>query len=1564
MTSLLLALGGAGSASAAAGPSLFADGLHVPTGGLVDPDNRLWVSDHNGGFCRVTSPDDRGPGTIDHPSTPGAPSTDARTCLGGILPDAAPGPDAAGTPAFYDPTPELGGSGDELALIPDGAAPSMDVWRAHWNPHTKLFEADPSTDVIAMDADSGETRPRPTAVSVAPDGNAYVVFQRSSSIQRIVEPDGPARVELVGVTSDDVGSQAIAAGYGPFGPLGPPTVYVAESTGAIRQIAGARGTATTTTSASSYSVDGTSIVGTLAYKVTDTIAGRGTLYAGTADAVVGGPAAPDRLLQLNADALPTFVAGGFSTVGGVAIRPADGSMFVLDDPAIAIDGEPLGRGRAFIIGDPFTQIVSGPSQKAGQPALDAEYTANPTPTFTYAGEFDRQCSLTPASAAANQWQACDSATYTAANLADGRYRFAVRSVNGTRIGQAASRYFTLDTTAPAAKPVIVNPAQNSNHLRSPRFVFDSDDASEPEFGYVCKIDGGEYAACDEGLADSRLADGEHTLQIKLVDGAGNVGTAQSDSTPTREDDPETTEVDEHALTVGDQPTTFTVGADPATGDTDPTPYATMSHPDSSAVYAEGLHVSTGALEDPAGRVWVADHNAGFCRVTDPTIDGAGQIEHPSLPGRPRTEPRTCLGGLLPDAGPGADAAGPPTFVDPTPKRPGNGDEVVLIADGFAQSDFIVRFRWDPGTKLFEHLDEIHVPAVERPGQTRPRPVTTQIGPDPDGVDGPKQPSVFFTNKRDIYIGRIDQPASDGPSVHVAGFVAQGDDRAEVLAVGQRTHVVTPAIAATEETEEVPAVTEKRPVIYVVGAAGIDRLENPRVEGEPDAPTTLRATSVAVPGLVNAGALTYDLQRDVLYVGTAEALVTNADGTTTANPGTDRFLRVDPATMEPAGTAIGGFSMIGGIGIRNDGRILVVDDKALLDEAEPPGKGLMYQIGTPSARITSGPSDPENNALDPSFTSGSTPSFGLAGDMPRECWVRPVGSTAAPSWQDCSGATTTTPALGDGEYKLTVRATGDPVPADIADTTRYIPQTMRFTVDRVAPDAPRVASVKPLASDNVTNAEPFFTFEGEAGVRYDCSLNANTASNNPNYNKSNCRPGRTFPRSGTPRVQNGSNTMRIRATDKAGNRSPNSAVFTFQADTRIPTVTISSPAENQVTGTEARFVFRASQTANTAYGCRIDGTTFTRCDRPSDAGGPGKPYAIENLSDGSVAVTYRGLSAGEHHFQVHASDTHNNVSPNAARNIRVDTSAPVALVDAPAPNETTGRSTTLVSHIDPTTIGEGETNTLACTLDGQAMAECDESIPVSNLNDGLHTFTIQATDSAGNVGPVGSRTWRVDGVGPVITVRQQGNGTINPPTFTITTDEPATMLCRYDDRPWQDCAVVDGTGLQRFSSHRLFVTGTDMWGNVSTASDGFNLGLPSSAVTVVNVPSAIAQSALRAGGLPVTFTADEQTALARFRIFRVVDEPAGTTATAAGAARAAATKASAKKATKRTYKLAVQVKRDTPKAGVYRRRLTERSVRLLKPGLYRIETRLKDKAGTYADATYSMVRVKKSAKKKK
>ncbi len=71
--------------------------------------------------------------------------------------------------------------------------------------------------------------------------------------------------------------------------------------------------------------------------------------------------------------------------------------------------------------------------------------------------------------------------------------------------------------------------------------------------------------------------------------------------------------------------TFTVGI-PAPGpDVAAAPHGPLTAPDSVLRLADGLHISTGAIQAPDGSIWVADHNAGLCRVSKPTFDGAGHI---------------------------------------------------------------------------------------------------------------------------------------------------------------------------------------------------------------------------------------------------------------------------------------------------------------------------------------------------------------------------------------------------------------------------------------------------------------------------------------------------------------------------------------------------------------------------------------------------------------------------------------------------------------------------------------------------------------------------------------------------------------------------------------------------------------------------------------------------------------------------------------------------------------------------------------------------------------------------
>ena len=504
--------------------------------------------------------------------------------------------------------------------------------------------------------------------------------------------------------------------------------------------------------------------------------------------------------------------------------------------------------------------------------------------------------------------------------------------------------------------------------------------------------------------------------------------------------------------------------------------------------ADGLHISTGALQAPDGSIWVADHNAGLCRVSKPTFDGAGHIEHPQIPGE--GGPNTCLGGLLPEAREGADAAGQPVLLDPTPRNPGSGDEVAIVPDGARPSSELWRAQWNPGSKRFDPLDTIAGP-LDADADTA-RPTAVALGPDPDGPNGDRQPDLFFVRKRDNLVVRVRDAAGATPQVDVVGRAAD-DKNFEALAVGQRT-----------------VDGEKQPVIYIGEPAGVTRL----IPQEGQTPT---ATPITLQGFTGSvGAMAYDKARDVLYVGTADAAGDpEAVPPVPGNANADKVFRFSVgATDTPAPStslvnqgSVGQFNMVGGLGVRPDGQLLVTDDVALTLPDEPIGTGRLYQVGSPAANIVSGPTGPERKALDPAFTSDATPEFTVDGNGPFQCVVRAAGVTpAAEDWTPCGedAGAVSVGTLADGAYVLSVRSSAGATPETQDDTSLFVPESLHFTVDTGAPGTPHISVAQ---RNGRSNASPWFTFtpaspdEG-SDVEWRCRLNG-VGSFAP------CHPGRTY-----------------------------------------------------------------------------------------------------------------------------------------------------------------------------------------------------------------------------------------------------------------------------------------------------------------------------------------------------------------------------------------------------------------------------------------------------------------------
>ncbi|HWT23796.1 MAG TPA: Ig-like domain-containing protein, partial [Solirubrobacteraceae bacterium] len=1225
-----------GEPANAADSSRIGEGLHISAGALVDPDNRTWVADHNAGFCRMSPAGADGPAQIEHPQVPG--QGGLRTCLGGLLPDAGTGPDAAGQPVLVDPNPVW--EGDEMALIPDGASPSSDVIRARWNPATGLFEYH---DRVVMNADRG----RPTVLSLGPDGAVYVGFQRETTIQRIVGPASVApSVQIVGQTADGRGAQLLAAGRDAAGQT---VVYTSEDTGigVLRPVGGT----VRTTEPAPFDVDpAVTAVGAMYYDLEDDF-----LYIGTANGADQLPPAEgiDTVLQVDPEFNTiTPYAGGFSMVGGIA-KAARNELLVLDDPALLDEAEPLGTGRLFHVGLPVAHVTGGPIEDDDTTVTGRDgHTADKTPSFTVTGEGDLECVLRGPGENGG-WEDCGTgvATFTPGDeLAEGSYILSVRAVRGEVEGKPEAFRFTVDTTPPTA-PVIAAPANGKTVGLGPWFEFSSEDHAR----FACAWGAEEtFTACEPGWMQKFTADeaGEKVLRVVATDRAGN------SSEPS-------------------QASRFVV--DPAV--TDESPLRWPAGPpayDGSSLFSAGLHISTGAIVDPNHRTWIADHNGGFCRVTEPGDDGAGTIDHPSVPGG--AGPRTCLGGLLPEAGTGPDAAGQPVYIDPTPEKNGNGDEVVLIPDGASASGEVVRAKWNPGSGLFEFDRTITMTTA------RSRPTHAAVGPDG---------AVYVIFQKTANVERINNPTGAQPTVDVVGQAADG---AEGLAVG------------------VTGDEQRTPIVYLAEATGITQLV-------PNATTTPLAgpSRFTVPATDTLAALAYDAAGGYLYAGTANA----------TTPGADKVHRFKTNTGDADIDWLTGYSMIGGLFVRPDGVLYIHDDPALLDETEPIGTGRMYHVGLPAAHVAA---DSKTHTNDP------TPEFVVSGDETVQCRLRgPAGLDT--KWATCATDAPWTPAqeLADGDYTLSVRSVvfpeapaeapaeepagdGETTPAEDAPATEVtgdetaaaetaaaeaeavvepevvgLVESHRFTVDTDVPERP---SITAPADGALVGQTPWFVFAAEEGVTFECSWN-----DRPDW--AACEEGwtRSF-------EANGNHTLTIRAVDAAGNTSAESAPRAFSARGVIEDVTITSGPNGPTNDTNPVFAFGVP-TFGAEFTCRVDSGAFARCTSP---------------------MPLSGLTEGVHTFEVQARDEAGNLSPVARRTFRVDVTKPV--ISTPDLGEGS-----VVAPDVRFALAVNEGATLACTIDRIAVG-CGEVVDLRGLADGEHTFAVTATDAAGNAATL-TRRFTVD-----------------------------------------------------------------------------------------------------------------------------------------------------------------------------------------------------------------------------
>jgi hypothetical protein len=187
-----------------------------------------------------------------------------------------------------------------------------------------------------------------------------------------------------------------------------------------------------------------------------------------------------------------------------------------------------------------------------------------------------------------------------------------------------------------------------------------------------------------------------------------------------------------------------------------------------------------------------------------------------------------------------------------------------------------------------------------------------------------------------------------------------------------------------------------------------------------------------------------------------------------------------------------------------------------------------------------------------------------------------------------------------------------------------------------------------------------------------------------------------------------------------------AIAGAATDTTAPATTITAGPAADTTAHTASFSFTSNEAGST-FDCRLDGGNWASCSSPRN---------------------YSALALGSHIFSVRAKDKAGNVDATAmAWTWRV--SAPSGDVTPPGTTITANPASKTAATSARFTFTATETSsTFSCRLDGGAWAGCASPRSYSGLGLGSHTFTVRASDKAGNVDATpATRTWTIEAVKP-------------------------------------------------------------------------------------------------------------------------------------------------------------------------------------------------------------------------
>lgn len=277
---------------------------------------------------------------------------------------------------------------------------------------------------------------------------------------------------------------------------------------------------------------------------------------------------------------------------------------------------------------------------------------------------------------------------------------------------------------------------------------------------------------------------------------------------------------------------------------------------------------------------------------------------------------------------------------------------------------------------------------------------------------------------------------------------------------------------------------------------------------------------------------------------------------------------------------------------------------------------------------------------------------------------------------------------------------------------------------------------------------------------------------------------------------------------------------------LPNTAIDAKPANPTKNTAASFTYHAIPAAEAEFECRLDGAPFASCP--------------------ATGIEYPGpLSATSHSFEVRAVNSAGADSTPAAYTWTVDTTAPVATIQAHPADPSPGTSAAFTYQSSE--VG----SKFECGLSSGASPPAFASCPTigktyTGLADGEYSFEVRAIDAATNQGAPASFQWTVDNsladlTPPETTIlsRPADPSESSTASFTYQSNEPGSSFeCSLDGSAFAGCpaAGISYAGLGN-GSHAFQARAIDTSGNVDASPAGYSFQVVTTPVPLAAPPLA-------------------------------------------------------------------------------------------------------------------------------